>query len=453
MTFPKTTTALLATTLLATPGFAQNPLGNGGGANPLDRGGSNNPLDHGQGGGNPLDNGGHGNNLGNTPAPAGFVAFNPHTLKDPGMDNMDAFTMLVPDGWRVNGGVRWKPTEIEFAQLVLSMVGPRGEEVALLPSQMYEYTEIDMGQLPGMPPQQPPQLPRLGSRSREGKIFLPVPNSTSEYLLDTYFPANRPAARNVRIIEMTPMTQMRQQLEQQFRPMMNNARQTGQQLQQMAQMSGGQYFTDNGLFADLFKVQYVENGQSFIELIPVAGFWQADENRMMNTGIDQFGNLVQTPGMRTLQQNWWVAAGQGYRAPADTFAQAKPMMVNAALSVKPTPHYQAKMIALAQKIAAIRHKGHMDRMKHQQAMHELRMKTNREIFEMHQDSVRRADEARSRQNEQFIAYIRDEEISVGPDGKRYTHPQGSKLFQGPGGQIGYGPEGGEPPSGWTPYNP
>ncbi|MEM6855663.1 MAG: hypothetical protein AAF593_14745 [Planctomycetota bacterium] len=442
MNIRKTLTAALALTLLTTPSFAQNPL------DPASNnaGNSGNPLDPagGQGGQQPPAQ--------NTPA--GFVSFNPYTLKDPGMDNMDAFTMLVPEGWRVNGGVRWRPTEIEFAPLIMSMVGPRSEEVAFLPPQAYAYTELDVPQIAGMPPVAPPKLPALGSRDRDGNIFLPIPQSTQDYLTQIYLPTNRPNARNVQILEMTPMNDMRQLLEQQLGPMLQHARQMGAQLHQMAQMSGGQHQTDAGLFADLFKIKYVENGVTFIEVIPVGGFWQSDVNQAMHAGLDQFGNMTQEPGIRSVQQRWVVMDGKAFRSPADTFDQSLSMMVNAALSVKPTPHYFTRMMELKRKIAAIRHKANMDRLKHQQAMHELRMKTNQEIFEMHQDSYRKANKAREEQHDQFLAYIRDEEWTKDPEtGTPYTHPQNTRLYKGPDGQIGYAPRGMEPPYGWTPVGP
>lgn len=391
------------------------------------------------------------------PTVDGFQALAPQMMRDPMFDNMEAYEMLVPQGWRVNGGVQWDMQKVHYAQLVMSMIGPAGEEVQFLPAKPYTYTELEFfppPQVPGMPPMAPPpapQLPAIGSTDATGTTFAPLPQSTEAYVLEHYLPHHRPLARNVRILEVQEMPEMRQALEQLFGPIIAQGRQTAQQMQQLAAMSGGQYGEDSGIIADLFRVEYEENGVTYTELLPVTGYYQQTQMLMTQSVLDQWGNMATVPGSRHLNQSWWISDGKSFRAPSAAYGQAEPVMVTAALSVRQTPAYATARLQLDREIMEMRQRQHAATMAAIRERGRIMRQTQQEIFDMHQDSYRRQQEARDRQHENFIAYIRDEQISKGPDGKRFVHPVGSQLFQGPGGQIGYGPQGSEPPSGWTPY--
>ena len=74
-------------------------------------------------------------------APGGAVVkFSRVSVHDEQMNNMEAFSVLVPEGWDEEAGVTWDPTLAELAYLQLKVSDPQsGAELQFLPPQKYVY--------------------------------------------------------------------------------------------------------------------------------------------------------------------------------------------------------------------------------------------------------------------------------------------------------------------------
>lgn len=71
---------------------------------------------------------------------ASVVKFNRISVHDDQMNNMEAFSVLVPEGWNEEAGVNWEPTLLELACLQLKVTDPQsGAELQFLPPQKYVY--------------------------------------------------------------------------------------------------------------------------------------------------------------------------------------------------------------------------------------------------------------------------------------------------------------------------
>jgi len=77
-------------------------------------------------------------------APAAGVRFTRLSVKDPGANNIEAVSFLVPAGWNAEGGIRWFPNHLVLANLLMKITDPgTGAAIEFLPSQYFQW-------LPGM---------------------------------------------------------------------------------------------------------------------------------------------------------------------------------------------------------------------------------------------------------------------------------------------------------------
>lgn len=72
--------------------------------------------------------------------PAGSLRFSRLSVTDPGMNGIEAVSMLVPAGWRAQGGIQWFPEFSVQANLLLTVSDPAtGAAVEFLPVQNFTY--------------------------------------------------------------------------------------------------------------------------------------------------------------------------------------------------------------------------------------------------------------------------------------------------------------------------
>src|SRR5688572_52249 len=63
------------------------------------------------------------------------LRFTPLSVKDPGINNLEAVRFLVPSGWKVEGGVVWMMDHWIQASLSMRISNPNGSEsITILPS-------------------------------------------------------------------------------------------------------------------------------------------------------------------------------------------------------------------------------------------------------------------------------------------------------------------------------
>lgn len=69
-----------------------------------------------------------------------MIKFNRVAIRDPWVNNIEGATLLVPDGWRLEGGFHWMPHFAVQANLLIRVSDPRtGASAEALPAQHYVY--------------------------------------------------------------------------------------------------------------------------------------------------------------------------------------------------------------------------------------------------------------------------------------------------------------------------
>jgi hypothetical protein len=70
------------------------------------------------------------------PAPLGTMKFTRLAVKDPGINNIEAISFLIPAGWKTEGGIQWFPDYSILANLLMKVSDPQsGATVEFLPLQ------------------------------------------------------------------------------------------------------------------------------------------------------------------------------------------------------------------------------------------------------------------------------------------------------------------------------
>jgi hypothetical protein len=74
------------------------------------------------------------------PGAGAAMKFTRLSVKDPGAGNMEAYSLLVPAGWKAEGGVQWLPDHSIQANLLMRISDPKtGAAIEFLPSQNFSW--------------------------------------------------------------------------------------------------------------------------------------------------------------------------------------------------------------------------------------------------------------------------------------------------------------------------
>ena len=354
------------------------------------------PLPGGQPGGGGVTNPPHNTQPGGggaQPPAMGAVTLQPHALNDSGMNNTRSHTLLVPEGWQVQGGVQWTPELYkDFVHMNLTVSGPGGAQVTVTPGGMFEWSDIyDIMAQQGAAQQRPQPGQNVG-----GMRFMPMPDTTTDYIVRYLLPSRRPQAQNVQIVDVTEMTDVLEARRQLYQPILAAFEQNNQMLRQQ----GGSASLTLG--ADRIRVTYTENGVQYQEEFTVH-FWVGIHRNPLS------GNVLATLA------TWMIEDVISVRSPVQTAQQNMPVLHAVAMSLQPDPQWQATIMELRarinrQEMEAIQRRG------------EIRRQANEEMFARHQESIRSQNEARDRSHHQFINYIRDVQQVRMPNGQIATVP-------------------------------
>jgi hypothetical protein len=76
----------------------------------------------------------------NVTAPQGSLKFTRIGVKDPGINNIEAVSFLIPAGWKTEGGVQWFPDYSILANLLMKVTDPQtGAQIEFLPAQNFTW--------------------------------------------------------------------------------------------------------------------------------------------------------------------------------------------------------------------------------------------------------------------------------------------------------------------------
>lgn len=124
------------------------------------------------------------------------MRFNKRPIYDPAVGNMEGATLLVPDGWMMEGGFVWNPNLSMQASLLLRVSDGRGGAAETLPSQQFVWPMQQMGL--GIQP----------GANWMGSILLPPPRDPVQVVWETYVPGPLQHLRNARPTRVDNMPQL-----------------------------------------------------------------------------------------------------------------------------------------------------------------------------------------------------------------------------------------------------
>ncbi len=118
------------------------------------------------------------------------------TLRDAAIDGIEGATLLVPDGWRLDGGFAWTPLLSMQAGLPLHVSDPRtGAAVSMLPGHQFVWP---MQPMPGMQP----------GANWLGSILLPPPGHPAECVHQVFMPGPLQHLQGARLVGSADMPEL-----------------------------------------------------------------------------------------------------------------------------------------------------------------------------------------------------------------------------------------------------
>lgn len=302
----------------------------------------------------------------------------PHTFNDPASANMPSHTVLVPKGWKSEGGAFWPGAKIFriHPSQHITVTAPDGRLVIVGPS----FGATDM-----FPSQH--AIQNLGARRpAEGQVengtpVLYMPQNAqqwAQWIRTKAIAATYQGAEDIVVHSVDIVPELTQLMHQKMQPIVQ---QQAQQNQQAAQFGLNQKaWCDGSVLAA--KCSYTHNGKKWDQLY----VW----------GVSIIG-LDQQVG----RQIWWsVEPNVGFRAPAGELDKSMPLLISIATSVRMTPQWAKMKFDHLAKMAAIDRKGAADRAA-------IIAKSNREIRQIITKGHADRQAIRDKGHHQYIQSIRE----------------------------------------------
>lgn len=327
------------------------------------------------------------------PQPQGALILKRHTLVDTGMRNMQSHTVVVPQGWTVEGGAWWPNSQ--FFKILpsqdIKVTSPTGMMVHIGPS---------IGAVDYYPSQQAMQL---GSqRPAEGAVDNGYPvihypgdlPAWGQWIKTKGIPMSFPGASDIQVEQPVIVPELTALLQRNLQPIRQQQALNNQQSQAMG---GGMHsFCDGSVMAALTR--YSLNGKKWEHLFI-------------------FGVTIVGLDSQMGRQLWWsVEPSVSYRAEAGTLESHLPMLFTIANSVQPTPQWAKMKADHIAKMNQISNKGAQDRAR-------ILSNSNAEINQMIHDGWKKREGIRDRTNQKVIDTIRGVE--------RYNDPMSNSPVELP----------------------
>ena len=269
--------------------------------------------------------------------PAGTLRLRQHTLVDKGMGNMPSHKILVPAGWKVEGG-GWWAGQGYYSVLPshdVTVTSPEGVEVELSPEIGFKHFQANPNSGFNLPPQQTGQ-------ADGGYPVMEMPEGPEgwrQWLLQTGMPQAYPDATNVQVRDIGIVQELQPVMQQLVGPLQQNAAQQNQMNQQMG-MPGGN-FADGAFYA--VNLTFERDGRRWEQLTLVGVYWLGST-------------------MEYGRQLWWgMLPGRTFTVPEGKLATYLPTLVAVADSLQTTPQWAQMKHEHAAKLAGISAKGARDR--------------------------------------------------------------------------------------------
>jgi hypothetical protein len=330
----------------------------------------------------------------------GPVVLRKHTFKDAGMGGMDSHTMLVPQGWQVEGGVRWTNHPSAYVHFVANASAPgSGAGVSCDFDRTFRYADPQtlarMGQ-------------QLGHRDPDGTVVMTPPQQAGDTALYAILPALRPSATDVRMLDARTCPDAEQAFRQLLGPVM-------QQLE-------SQPDTQTWLHCEVVRVEYQEGGRRYEEEIAYNVFGSHFMTRTEFLNMDQ--------GM------WFVNGVRSLRAPKGRLEEERGVLTAVLGSLRETPQWSTARHELAMKIARIRHEGNMQRIRDMGEFARSQARQNSELSDAQMAAWRDRQASQDRIHKQTIHGIREvNEWNSANGGTLTVDMNYQRVFEDPLGNV------------------
>jgi hypothetical protein len=323
-------------------------------------------------------------------------------IRDPGMNNIVSHTLLVPEGWTLQGEPGWTPGLKPFVHHNFGVHAPDGRAVWFLPGHTYSYADIPP-QLAQMMAMQGQQVPAPGTPQADGSIWNPPPRDISEFLLRDLLPRGRPNAGNVRATRVEHLREIEQVVEAMLAPMLQVMDQGSAWDAQLGMRQ------DRSLRVESVTLEYDEDGTRFREDVAVmlSMHWFQSPD-MSGMGL---------PPM--MQYSWFAMPLVAARAPAEAYEANEALFIAVASSLRPTLEWQTRVDEIQRQIMEAEHRSRMASIQEFGRIQSEIARTNREISDMQRSSYEERMASQDRMSRSFS------NATLGVDD--YRTPDGSSV--------------------------
>ncbi|MEM9381316.1 MAG: hypothetical protein AAGB93_15290 [Planctomycetota bacterium] len=242
-------------------------------------------------------------------APTGSVVLTKETLRDPGVRNMESHTVLVPKGWKVEGGGFWAPKQY-YAMLPsqdIRVTSPEGVSVRIEPRMTAKAFQP--------PPELAAATPPTGA-SDKGFPVVPLPadvGAWKRWMQAQVLPAELPKAKGIRVRDAAMVPELTWELRRRHAPVK-------QVLERRNGMGSSRVTADAAVLS--FECTYDLDGKSYEEVRVVALTYMHDDGPYT--------------GRSTM---WNVESAVSYRAPKGELQGNIALLKTIADSVRMTPQW------------------------------------------------------------------------------------------------------------------
>jgi hypothetical protein len=290
---------------------------------------------------------------------------------------VEAYSLLIPHDWKVQGGVQWQMTECtgDLVQFRATISSPDGHiTLDFFPNQSFSYstdaafqTSLQMGATKGY---------------GDCRILQPVDGNT--YMREVFLPYD---LRKPRITKLDPITEM-DPVVQELRRMMQQMQGPGRDVQVSVECMGAE----------------LDYGNNYIGA--ALAMWMNIAENMPDGwgGMTTMYSMISGMRMAT-------------RYPISQREQAEEILTNIMSSYRMNPEWDAAVQQVMRNISATIRQGIMDRSR-------IQFESTREISEMNLRSWEKRMDSQSQGAHQFSQAIRDVETWESPTGERLELSQG-----------------------------
>lgn len=285
------------------------------------------------------------------PAPEGALKFTRISIRDPGINNIEAVSLLIPSGWKTEGGITWFHDYSVLANLLLTVTDPdTGAQIQFLPLQ--NFTWMDNPVVPMQP----------GTNYMGNIVHQPVrdvPELIRVFYTREALPHLRGAAAGM-----------------------------PEDLKKIAEQVGQAYGGAARVVSQKVRYEFERNGKP----------WQEDV----------YATIVST----TMQGNtiWSVTSAYSFRAPKSDFDRLAPRMAATVGSARVTQDWFGGYMYVQKLFMDRMNQG----IRNARAISDTVTRNSEEIRQMFSDSYRKQSESQDRISRQFGEYIRGVETYTNP---------------------------------------